>query len=701
MNENGIRFVTLDENSEYLSQVKELGRTNNSTLGFLPEGAYDDFAKRKQVIAAVDNSNKCIGYLLYRISRSEVIIVHLCIDVHCRRKGIARRLLECLISKTRNGIYYGIGLWCRRDYALNNLWKKLGFVPLSDRPGRSKAGKLLTFWWYDYKCATLFTHEAERRKRKKTAVVMDSNVYFNLVVKGDANNIEFEECSALCADWLKPEIELFLTNEIYHEIDRSNNQKVREICRGHLNKFLFLPIDPNEQKSIAIELRKLFNKTSLTSQDESDIQQLAYAIAGNSQFFVTLDPDLLRLSNSIHEKYNLLVVRPSDLIVRYDELKRKIEYQPARLAGSHTKIRLIKPADVNQLVNTFVDHRRSEKGKDLKKLLYKYLSLPNTYKVEGVFDNEPKALLVVEKEKKKIIDIPLFRVKENTLSKTLAEHLILQTILDFSKGKSYIIKISDDFLSENIKDILQNLHFDYVNKEWIKINLPIIISADNLLKEVDSLSGEFGVYKKYFENLKLSLEKYFSSLSINISDIFKIERKFWPLKIIGIDAPIYIIPIKPSWAMHLFEQKIAEGDIFGSKLSIVINRENVYYRSCKPGNLIAPARILWYVSSDKSRNFMQIRACSYLDEIKTDTPKELFRQYQKIGIYEWRDVYKLAKNNINNKIMAIKFSNTELFKKPIVWHQLKYILHRDAPIQSPVPITIEKFEDIYKTGMCL
>lgn len=86
-------------------------------------------------------------------------------------------------------------------------------------------------------------------------------------------------------------------------------------------------------------LRELF-PTRMSRNDESDMRQLARAIAGNVPFFVTRDEDLLDRANEIYRTHGITIRRPSDLIIQLDELRRQQEYQPARLAGTVIELRM-------------------------------------------------------------------------------------------------------------------------------------------------------------------------------------------------------------------------------------------------------------------------------------------------------------------------------------------------------------------------
>jgi len=87
---------------------------------------------------------------------------------------------------------------------------------------------------------------------------------------------------------------------------------------------------------------------------------------------------------------------------------------------------------------------------------------------------------------------------------------------------------------------------------------------------------------------------------------------------------------------------------------------------------------------------MSVKACSSLDEIIIGKPKELYKQFRRLGVYEWRNVWELAHKNLDEEIMAIRFSDTERFHTPVSHQELKK-LGVAGTIQSPRPIKQEVF----------
>lgn len=91
----GIDFI--DSRHPLYQAVKKLGRKYAATLGFMPDGGFEDYAARKNIITASEDG-VLQGYLMYRQvnSFSRVSIVHLAVDDTFRGKGISTALIDAL-----------------------------------------------------------------------------------------------------------------------------------------------------------------------------------------------------------------------------------------------------------------------------------------------------------------------------------------------------------------------------------------------------------------------------------------------------------------------------------------------------------------------------------------------------------------------------------------------------------------------------
>ena len=128
----------INESSPHLLSVKKLWRENSDTLGFFPEGAFDEHAERSQILVILDE-DVFSGYLLYRVTRRcKATIAHLCVSTECQGRGFAKALVQHLVKITSH--LNGIDLKCRRDFPVYSLWSKLGFAAVSESSGRASKG---------------------------------------------------------------------------------------------------------------------------------------------------------------------------------------------------------------------------------------------------------------------------------------------------------------------------------------------------------------------------------------------------------------------------------------------------------------------------------------------------------------------------------------------------------------------------------
>ena len=148
----------IDEHSQHLSAVKDLWREHSDTLGFLPAGAFVDYARDRHILVALQDS-VCVGYLLYRVVRDRATVAHFCVATGARRQGVARALMDSLVASTRK--CRGIVLSCRRDFDASKTWPRLGFHPIGELQGRAKGGSDLVRWLLDFGHADLFTNRGE------------------------------------------------------------------------------------------------------------------------------------------------------------------------------------------------------------------------------------------------------------------------------------------------------------------------------------------------------------------------------------------------------------------------------------------------------------------------------------------------------------------------------------------------------------
>lgn len=676
-----------------LNEIIILGKKNAKTLGMFPEGAFIDHAKKRCIIAAIENDN-LIGYILFRITQSKGIIsiAHLCVDSSHRNKGVAKKLLDSVKEKYQH-LFRGIALSCRKDYLeASNFYEKNGFKAKNEVRSRSKEENYLVKWFFDFGNQDLFSsiHISD----SKFNVLLDANIIIKL---RDIKDEDINEIQALKADWLDDEVEFFYAQEMLNEINRDKDKSRADSTRKFITKFKEARFIPNERDIILNKLEKLNSRTSIN--DISDKVQLSECIASNIDCFVTTDNQILSIADKLYEIYSVKILSPSELILYIDQLKNKTNYNSVRLAGANYETKTIESSDINYLSNLFLSKEFDEKKHEFNEKLSSVIGkIKNSY-IRIVKDNQDIILgFVAGTFTKNTFLITILRTKKIKISYILFYQLLTDIITYASENNINEIILDDKCLHEFQKEIIGSFLFEKINNQYHKISIKGIIQTSEIFNNeiIVSNNVDLSIFKEKFGTLK-SHEREMLKLQL--------ERKFWPLKLKDLEIPTYIIPIKRHWASQLFDYYQADQTLFGAKAELVWQKENVYYRNVMPVSEKFPARILWYVSSENkvtTGRHKGIIACSYLDEVSLGTAKILFQKFKNFGIYEWKDIYKLAEEDLKKEIKAIKFSDTEVFKNIIPLKKITEILEKNGRVKntftSPLEVSKEIFNQIYEIG---
>ncbi|NES03680.1 MAG: GNAT family N-acetyltransferase [Okeania sp. SIO2F4] len=692
-----IKIIEIDEKSPHLQAVIELGDANRETLGFLPRKAFNNYAKCCQIIVAIDSKESCVGYLLYRVATSynRVGIIHLCIANSYQGKGVAKKLFGYLVEITQEK-YSGIGLTCRRDFNLSNFWSKLGFVFQYDKPAKTP-GKTNAYWWFDHRHSNLFSNATTHQREYKLYVGIDSQIFFDFY-HSDNNN---KDAQSLLADWLDPDLELCLTDEIFNKINVFFDNKDERKHFTNLAKKLFTILSPNKRYSSQYQsLKNLFDQNKI-NLSESDIRYIDKSITSDVYIFVTGNRGLLDIADKFYEQFNVSIIHPRDLIIQVDEIRRQTEYQPVRLAGTLLQKSRVTLGEEKLLNEYFRADKLGETKAEFQQKILRFIAETDKFDCFLVFEGEkqPLALVVYDRRKKYELEIPLMRVVDTSITATIANHLVFESISISAREERSFTKITDPFLPEAvIRNIHQDGTFVEFNNTYLRANMAVAKTVNQLSQDLEYLAVSLGKEYKFCHQISQLLQKKVENEHEQKELYFNLEKYLWPAKIIDANLPTWIIPIKPFWAKDLFDEELANNWLFGSKTELALKRELVFYRSkrgLKPGVI---GRIIWYVSNDEKFPYgttKVIKACSRLDEVIVDKPEKLYRQFRNLGVYKLEDLIKITKNNPNEDIMAIRFSDTQIFSNVITLKELQDILKKQITVQGLFKITPEQFAKIY------
>lgn len=679
---SSIDIFRIREVPHFLDEIKSLGRKNSASLGLFPAGAFDEHAHKNHILVALNKKTFC-GYLLFRASRKpyQLSIVQLCICDEARGFGCSEFLINKLKQICREGNYPGITLNCRKDYThARNVWERNQFYAASEKRGRGRIASVLTTWWWNNPDSfDLFS--GLEKPDQLFRVVIDLNILIELK--------EFESLSNshLTSSWLLDEIIIYVTPEIFNEIDRTIDPIVRNETKAFAKQFDCIDCDDSEYKSVLANISGIVT-TSDKAQNKSDRRQLAWSIIGNADYFLTRDSYILAQSENIYNFFPVKVLEPERLALSIDQLLREEMYSPYRLSGTDYRINKASEQDIQRILTNFIQNGKGERRNALKNTLLTLCNTVGNPQIQIVEDGDNNIEAAFGYRINGVeLRIELLRMSKGKLKDTIGMQLLDQLIVTALKSRCSLVIVTDIYHSIDIS-IFNYFGFYRREKTYVKIVATGLHELKSKTTLYDLLDKNLDIPKDMLPDPNLLPE-------IGIGT----EKMFWPLKIASDEIKSYVISIRPEWAKQLFDVEIAEYDFFGADPFLQFNVENVYYSASKIG-IQSNSRILWYVTSNSNEPHSgALRAISYIDEVSRGVPKELFSKYRRLGVYEWGDVLDLAKQQQDRKLMAIKFSRSEKIVNPVNYQTLQEISinHRlkKLSVQSPQLISVDMFAEIY------
>lgn len=656
----------------------ELGNRARARLGYLPFAAYRDAAAKGTLLLA-HGGDQVVGYALFGLTRRRVRLTHLCVDPEWRGRGVARQLVEWISSEHAD--YPGILAKCRADYKLGEMWIALGFVPMSERPGRSRAGHALVSWWRDHHHSTLFTRDDDSFVVR---AAIDLNVVRDLVEPGRA---DADEALALIDYQFADRLELVRTAALDREINNMDGP-LRARCTTGVQQLTSLRSGSAQVQQIIAELTKAAQVSEpgypRDDQDRFDLAHVAEAIAAGVHVLITRDARLARVSEPTAQQHGLRILRPADTLIHLDELARAEAYRPAALLGTSFRQQLIgaaRDAELATLTNQATRERPRELLKTIRRLALAGHDRIGIYNPDGGL---VAAFTAIHEEA--VLAVPLLRVANTALADTLARQILFQLRQQARDRGATIIRITDPYPSAPVRLAAINDGFRQHADTYFAFVVDTCAPAAEAERHAVVAARQASVPEP------ASLRSGMPAVAAA-----ELERTWWPAKATDSDLPTYLIPIQQAFSAELLG--VPEG-LLRRRDSLGLAREHVYYRSAGGIQPQAPARLLWYMSRGGSSAPYPsaIIACSQLDAVVNGAPEDLFDQFQHLGVWTQRRLFDVATSGI---VQALRFTNTELLTHiPLARLRAVAEANRQSgiPPQQPLRISAGMFADLYQEG---
>ena len=470
--------------------VDGLMKRNSRTLGFLPRKALDDYLHKGTVLGARGDTGVLAGYLLYAANPFRFRVVHLCVSDDFRNQKIARRLVDEL-RKTAT-TQKGIGLHCRRDYSAHHMWPTLGFVPLDEKPSRSGTEHTLTFWYFDLAPSDRLGLFRANTSDEAVDVVVDSQILFDF---HEPESDKTKPSKSLLSDFLADSLRIFLTDEVYLEIDRNEAPGRREMSRRHAAGFPKIDHDLQSADHFTSVLSALLPGS--TPSRQSDIRHLAKTAASTVRVFVTRDEKLLKESAAISNLTGLRVLSPTDLIIQHHELLERQSYAPGRVAGVTLEWRRWGHDDSTRFpFDSFLNYR--ERKGNFKATLSAFLADPDRFRVEILCsEDEAIAVRVLARDGGDKLAVPMVRVARAVDQRRFGRFVVADSLARAVEDDLEMVRFDSGSMTPGLGHDLLDMGFTQHGDDFVRFCFSRWLNREETLKRVSRLShGAGDTYRK-------------------------------------------------------------------------------------------------------------------------------------------------------------------------------------------------------------
>jgi GNAT superfamily N-acetyltransferase/predicted nucleic acid-binding protein len=652
---------------EFVDMAIDLMDRNSKTLGFFPAQAFREKVDLKHVIG-VSCKGQFGGYILFsRRKYGHVVIIQLCVHESFRGKGLASTLLGRLKDECKYDDL--IRLSCRSDFKENNVWEKFGFTYRGERLGRMKTGSWLSDWIYVLNNNPILSIIEDEKRKERDSVAVDANVFYALF---DSDDNRHHDIKGLLADWICSEINIYVTSEIYNDIQNQKNVEKRGTWMCKADEYVW------EQEEFNDELYDLIKskfKSFIKENDLTDLRHLVRAIEGQFEYFLTFDDKILKIQKELYDEYGLYVCTPPEYICKFDEMMRSEVYEPQRSAESSSyRFHPVVSEKVKGVVKIFQGYPEGEKKYYFQKKINGLIESPyDSFLIEMQSSAGKSIGLYGFKISGKIMDVEIVRTTEKGIKRrSILDYLFLCLVKQACHHDCQLIRINETLDNENLLRVSKSNQYIHVE------GVPYKVVANRIFETFSDCS-RFIVDLPIDGILKKKVHRTLSDLIEPAEKTRKmtldLEHYLFPCIILDSDSdvPTYLVPIKPHWAWPLFDYEGASGDLWGSDAELALTIENVYYSAASlPPENFSYGRILWYYSEDKqSQKSQSVCAVSRLLDVTVGKPQALYNAFRRYGAYERKDVVDLVKPGRMGR--ALRFDCSLIFKKPIALSELRCI----------------------------
>lgn len=348
----------------FAHEVQVNADKEKDALGFLPASVYEEEARKGNLLVAVTGKagrQRLTGYLLFGGQFPHCRIFQVFVLPGYRRQGIAKTLVNRLVSYMETLGYLSIGAQVADNLKANEFWEHLDFQVVRQKLGGVTKGRRINVRVRELDTPRLFSEvSAELGLVERIAVgpavyAIDLNVFWDVANRRPRSEYAAQVVAAAFANMVR----IVVTAEFVEELERSSAGRQSDPALEFAEQLPTLSRpDETTLGQLITELRRIVfpnvtESTGLSTHNKSDLIHIATAIHHSVQAFVTSDEDLLQARELIHARWGVKVLRVSEFASALKHVTTALPSFHVRVSSQTLSLQRLSETRLEHMVNFF------------------------------------------------------------------------------------------------------------------------------------------------------------------------------------------------------------------------------------------------------------------------------------------------------------------------------------------------------------
>ena len=677
-----------------IGQIRQNADAERDAFGFLPEAAYESAAQAGHLFVALRRNKGCtqlMGHILFGGGFPHLRIHQLHVPKEFRGLGIARSLIDYLVSSVERLGYMDITAKVASDLAANEVWQSLGFATVRTQPGGNTRNRTINVRVKQLDTPTLFGYPDGEPVTGLPIIghgltsyvpvyAIDLNVLFDLV-KGRPRA---EYAGQLIAAALDNMLRIVVTEEFAVELKRN----FKPDAPDPIYEFaLQLPTIPSPDRATIDALRKELSiivfperaqRNALTVQDHSDLLHLATAIFHSATGFITAEKAMVAQADLIKERYGLRIVHVKDISKLIHISKGRASTVEYRFAGKDLRISELSDSlragifSIAEKINVPNDHHGQAWPSQLLSAQCRSIAVTLGGRLVCA------ALWDCSSRLHDVLSPTIIADEDNPAIESAMDALLLALSGEAVTNGPGLIHVAVPNAHTITREIVLSLGFTEKPSaapgfgQYQRLALGTIVNQDNWASMRSLISAKTG--NTFAEDL-LSQDSTKAKVSFSAEGrarfqiaLDDLETALSPALFFQSSRNFVIVPIRRSFADHLLNTSV-QLSLLPTNAAAIFH-ERVYYSATRNTSLFSPGTILVFYESGHNNGRSAAVAVARVRETAKVSKREIASVLLRHGVLEADEIERLGKSSL---VASTVFDSLIRFQRSVSLRSLREV----------------------------